>query len=56
MTGINLPLLIEALISRQFVPIGDLTSTLMQNAASTFIDVDEMMYGKQEADDSTVGF
>jgi PTS system mannose-specific IIA component len=56
LTGINLPLLIEALISRQFVPIGDLTSTLMQNAASTFIDVDEMMYGKQEADDSTVGF
>ncbi|WP_186423106.1 PTS sugar transporter subunit IIA [Lacrimispora celerecrescens] len=56
LTGINLPLLIEALISRQFVPIGDLASTLMQNAASTFIDVDEMMYGKQEADDSTVGF
>jgi len=56
LTGINLPLLIEALISRQFVSIEDLASTLMQNAASTFVDVDEMMYGTQEAGDSTVGF
>ncbi len=51
LTGINLPLLIEALISRQFVPLKDLTASLMQNAASTFVDVDEMMCRGQESDD-----
>ena len=56
LTGINLPLLIEALISRQSVPLKDLTASLMQNAVSTFVDVDEMMCKKQESDDSADDF
>ncbi len=44
-TGINLPLLIEALASRPYVPIEALTQNLREKAPSTFIDVDEKMAG-----------
>lgn len=46
MTGVNLPLLIDALISRQGVPLEELVNGLKRNAAGTFVDVDERMIGE----------
>lgn len=43
LTGINLPLLIDALISRQAMSLDDLAKSLMEHAAGTFVDVDEKM-------------
>lgn len=45
MTGVNLPLLIDALISRMGVPLEELVCGLKKNAAGTFVDVDERMKG-----------
>lgn len=41
LTGINLPLLIETLICRQFVPMEELIKSLLEKAPDTFVDVDE---------------
>ena len=40
LTGINLPLLIETLICRQFVPMEELIKSLLEKAPDTFVDVD----------------
>lgn len=40
LTGINLPLLIEILICRQFVPMEALIKSLLEKAPDTFVDVD----------------
>lgn len=40
LTGINLPLLIETLICRQFVPMEELIKSLLEKAPGTFVDVD----------------
>ena len=39
LTGINLPLLIETLICRQFVPMEELIKSLLEKAPDTFVDV-----------------
>ena len=40
LTGVNLPLLIETLICRQFVPMEELIKSLLEKAPDTFVDVD----------------
>ena len=40
LTGVNLPLLIETLICRQFVPMEELVKSLLVKAPDTFVDVD----------------
>lgn len=50
LTGINLPLLIETLICRQFVPLEDLAKSLLEKAPATFVDVDGLL--AQNAADS----
>ena len=40
LTGVNLPLLIETLICRQFVPMEELVKSLLEKAPDTFVDVD----------------
>ena len=40
LTGLNVPLLIETLICRQFVPMEELIKSLLEKAPDTFVDVD----------------
>lgn len=51
LTGINLPLLNEALVSRDFSSPEELAATLMESAPAAFQDVDALMSRPPQADD-----
>lgn len=45
LSGVNLPLLVEALVSRNERSAGSLTEHLMQSAPKTIIDVNKLLAG-----------